>query len=144
MRRLARQVRDNPSEAKLEPMILEPEGDMASVIRQANRVIGQWRDKHAPEGFGWTSLQVNVNSVADWHVDHRNMGPSCVMVLGDYVGGELEVRGCMPTPLHNAATMIDGESGTARCQYGKVTGCHSSRSSARRFQRLGKKTKLSW
>ena len=36
------------------------------------------------------------------------MGPSCVMVLGDYVGGELEVRGCMPTPLHNAATMIDG------------------------------------
>ena len=30
------------------------------------------------------------------------------MVLGDYVGGELEVRGCMPTPLNNEATMIDG------------------------------------
>ena len=69
-------------DAKLEPMILEPESEMASVIQQANRVIGQWCDKHAPEGFGWTSLQVNVNSVADWHVDHRNMGPSCVMVLG--------------------------------------------------------------
>ena len=41
----------------------------------------------AQQDFEWTSLQINVNSVSDWHEDSNNVGPSAIMLLGDFDGG---------------------------------------------------------
>ena len=77
-------------------------------MRAANESVRKRCKQHAPKGFGWTSLQINVNSKADWHVDHRNLGPSCLAVVGRFAGGELEVKGYRPTKLENSATMSNG------------------------------------
>ena len=63
---------------------------------------------HAPPGFGWTSLQLNVNTSSDWHFDFRNVGPSLLVVIGDHLGGEFECWGYEPIKLVNQMTLIDG------------------------------------
>ena len=42
----------------------------------------------ACQDFEWTSLQVNVNTASGWHKDSNNVGPSCILLLGDFDGGE--------------------------------------------------------
>ena len=83
--------------------------EMNEFTRMVNRSIGEWCRDHAPPGFGWTSLQINVGTTADWHYDHRNLGPSCLAVVGRHVGGELEVKGYRPKRLINQATMFNGK-----------------------------------
>ena len=48
----------------------------------------------AGHDFEWTSLQVNVNSISAWHTDSNNVGPSCILLLGDFDGGEFVCRDC--------------------------------------------------
>ena len=42
----------------------------------------------AGQDFEWTSLQVNVNTISSWHQDSNNVGASCILLLGDFDGGE--------------------------------------------------------
>ena len=44
----------------------------------------------------WTSLQLNLNTVSDWHQDWGNVGPSAIGALGTYSGGEFQVQDCPP------------------------------------------------
>jgi hypothetical protein len=43
--------------------------------------------------FEWTTIQVNKNVVCAPHIDRNNIGPSYIISLGDYTGGELVVEG---------------------------------------------------
>ena len=52
--------------------------------------------------------QFNANTVADWHVDFRNLGPSVILVVGEYSGGEVEVEGLAPTKLNFEGVLVDG------------------------------------
>ena len=61
-----------------------------------------------PPGFGCTSLQRNSNTVADWHTDYRNSGPSVTVAVGRHTGGELEVEGLSPTKLDFEGVLVDG------------------------------------
>ena len=65
--------------------------------------------QHAPKGYGWTSVQINVGTESAWHVDHRNLGPSCLAILGRDVGGELEVTRYKPRHFVDEATMFNGK-----------------------------------
>ena len=78
------------------------------IVRNINARIGEWCGKHAPKGYGWTTLQINVNTVSDWHKDRRNLGPSCLMVLGSYEGGAIEIAGFRPRRLQNAVVLMNG------------------------------------
>ena len=60
-----------------------------------------------PPGFGWTSLQLNANTVADWRTDYQNSGPSVIIVVSEHTGGELEVEGLSPTKLNIEGVLVD-------------------------------------
>ena len=77
-------------------------------VQLINEELVEWSRNHAPPGFGWTSLQLNANTVADWHVDYRNLGPSVILVVGEHSGGELEVEGLEPTKLDYEGVLVDG------------------------------------
>jgi len=81
---------------------------LQEMTRTINAGLNRWADKHAPAGFGWTSLQLNAGTVADWHVDHRNQGPSIILVVGEHTGGEFESSGHLPTKLDFEAVLADG------------------------------------
>ena len=58
--------------------------------------------------FTWTSLQINSNTTADWHVDSCNKGLSVMIVLGNFTGGEFEVEGSSKLQLSGKAVLFDG------------------------------------
>jgi len=41
----------------------------------------------------WTTIQVNKNMKCLPHIDRNNVGPSFIIALGDFTGGELVVEG---------------------------------------------------
>ena len=43
--------------------------------------------------FHWTSLQINYNTVAQWHQDKGNIGTSAIFITGDYTGGGFQIHG---------------------------------------------------
>lgn len=43
--------------------------------------------------FTWTTIQVNKNVYCPPHVDKNNVGPSFIIGLGDYTGGEVNIEG---------------------------------------------------
>jgi len=43
--------------------------------------------------FEYTTIQVNKNVVSRPHVDKNNIGPSYIIALGDFYGGELIIEG---------------------------------------------------
>ena len=43
--------------------------------------------------FEWGSLQINLDSVSDVHVDKNNVGPSMIFLLGEFTGGAFRVQG---------------------------------------------------
>jgi hypothetical protein len=43
--------------------------------------------------FQYTTIQVNKNIQSDPHVDKNNVGPSYIIALGDYTGGDLVIEG---------------------------------------------------
>ena len=63
--------------------------------------------------FRWSSIQVNVNTVADVHTDHNNYGPSYLLAGGGYTGGEL----CLYEESKNQSG--PGGSGIVRLKDGK-------------------------
>ena len=67
---------------------------IVEVTRLVNLALSSWADQHAPKGFGWTSLQMNVNTSSEWHYDHKNEGPSLLMSWGTTSEVSLSVRVC--------------------------------------------------
>ena len=43
--------------------------------------------------FKYTTIQINKNILSPPHVDKNNVGPSYIIGLGDYKGGELNIEG---------------------------------------------------
>ena len=82
--------------------------EIQEFTKAANERLRLWADRHAPEGFGWTSLQINVGTSSEWHFDQQNEGPSALMVVGQHLGGEFESWGFRPLRLDNEITLIDG------------------------------------
>ena len=58
--------------------------------------------------FSWTSLQVNVNTLADWHTDQYIIGVSAMLALGDFSGGEFVLSGHAPLELKDHLVFFDG------------------------------------
>lgn len=54
--------------------------------------LNQFMAKRKP-AFKYTTIQVNKNVYCKPHVDKNNVGPSYVIALGDFTGGELVVEG---------------------------------------------------
>ena len=82
--------------------------DTERFARVFNKVIRRLLCLLAIE-FVWTSLQINLNTVADWHVDFKNAGPSFIFALGAHLGGEFEVEGQPPMSLRNRIVFFDGQ-----------------------------------
>jgi hypothetical protein len=57
--------------------------------------------------FVWTSLQLNVRTVSDWHKDPYNVGPSAIAVLGDFEKGEFMLEGLPPLQLRGHLLLFD-------------------------------------
>jgi hypothetical protein len=60
--------------------------------------------------FPYTTIQVNKNLQCDPHVDKNNMGPSYIIGLGDYTGGELVIEG-KAFNIRNRFKRFDGTKG---------------------------------
>lgn len=48
---------------------------------------------HHRPNFSYTTVQVNKNVVSPPHVDKNNVGPSYIIALGDFEGGQLVIEG---------------------------------------------------
>ena len=51
---------------------------------------------------------MNVNTSSEWHYDHKNEGPSLLLVVGSHLGGEFECREVHPTKFDGELALIDG------------------------------------
>ena len=60
---------------------------LSSVIRETNRAFSAALDK-AGWSFSWSSLQINHNTIAQWHRDEKNLGDSVIFSVGNYSGGQ--------------------------------------------------------
>ena len=56
----------------------------------------------------WTSLQLNLNTVSDWHQDWGNIGLSAIGALGDYHGGEFQLQGFPHMDINGKLMIFDG------------------------------------
>lgn len=60
--------------------------------------------------FTWTTIQVNKNVVSPPHIDQNNVGPSYIIALGDFEGGELVIEG-KAYNIRNRWKKFDGRKG---------------------------------
>ncbi|MFY7751969.1 MAG: hypothetical protein ACOVQU_09280, partial [Exiguobacterium acetylicum] len=82
-----------------------------SSFREAAKVINGWLGvQYARRNWNvyWTALQINANTVADWHVDYKNDGLSTMVVVGEFTGGQFELEGFAPLDLQGKAVLFDG------------------------------------
>lgn len=56
------------------------------------RMLRAFMRQHDPE-FKFTTIQLNKNVLSPPHIDKNNMGPSYIIALGDFTGGNLMVEG---------------------------------------------------
>ena len=66
--------------------VFQQNKEVTRLMKRVNAALGRWADRHAPRGFGWTSLQMNFNTSSEWHSDHKNEGPSLLLVVGSHQG----------------------------------------------------------
>jgi len=60
--------------------------------------------------FKYTTIQVNKNVLSMPHIDKNNIGPSKIIALGDFIGGELYIEG-MPFNIKNIWKSFNGKRG---------------------------------
>jgi len=60
--------------------------------------------------FAYTTIQVNKNVCSSPHVDKNNVGPSYIIGLGDYTGGDLCIEG-KKCNIKNRWKLFDGTKG---------------------------------
>ena len=73
-----------------------------------NKTIRQAAARIPAEGFHWTTLQVNIDTVSGWHKDADGEPPRIVVVCGDFRGGQLRIEGEGAYDVTNAGLMFDG------------------------------------
>lgn len=66
--------------------------------------------KEEQPDFKYTTIQVNKNVLCPPHVDKNNVGPSYIIALGDYTGGDLVIKG-KPFNIKNKWKHFDGTQG---------------------------------
>ena len=90
-----------------EPWMNDGELICEAICPLINKTLLNTLEKHSLR-FTWTSLQVNCDTVADWHKDSGNLGVSAMMVGGDFKGGEFEIENYPPFQLGNRVLFFDG------------------------------------
>ena len=89
------------------PMINDGSMLCPGAINMINVIISKClRENHL--AFSWTSLQINCNTVADWHQDSNNVGTSAMLVGGHHSGGSFEVEGLGRVDLAGKLCFFDG------------------------------------
>ena len=58
--------------------------------------------------FTWSSLQINLDTVADWHQDSDNIGNSAILVGGDFSGGEFVLQDFAPSDMRGHVAFFNG------------------------------------
>ena len=77
------------------------------VIAKINLIIKSSLEEKFP-AFSWTSLLINVNTTAEWHVDSGCEGQSALVVVGEFSGGEFVQEGGQPIVIKDAIILFDG------------------------------------
>lgn len=67
--------------------------------------------------FAFTSIQVNKNYASALHIDSGNLGPSLIIALGAYTGGELYVHGVGKVDIQNRWHEFDGNVPHLTCPF---------------------------
>ena len=73
--------------------------------------LNKWMHRKVEEAgvpFSWTSIQLNVDTVADLHCDSNNEGPSLIITLGKYTGGEFMIEGSPEVNLQGKVWRFNG------------------------------------
>ena len=81
-----------------------PDAPVLSLINSAF----SWLAERLSLTMDWTSIQVNRNTVSDWHADSGNIGLSMMIVLGRFSGGEFQVGTSSPQSLAGVGICFSG------------------------------------
>ena len=81
---------------------------LPNIVAALNSIVGETTTQ-AGLPFAWTSLQLNLDTIADWHADKGNIGPSIIGVLGEHSGGEFHLAGSPPMSLQDHLLFFDGQ-----------------------------------
>ena len=57
--------------------------------------------------LNWSSLQLNVGTISEWHADSANIGDTFIMVDGDFSGGEFQMQGLPKLQLAGHGLIFD-------------------------------------
>ena len=68
----------------------------------------EWRKHDHLEGFTWSPVQVNLNTLSKRHTDANHEGTSLNAVAGDFTGGEFQVKDEEPVDLQGQVWKCDG------------------------------------
>jgi len=71
------------------------------------RALVAYARRYIPE-FRFSTIQINKNNRTALHVDRNNMGPSAIIGLGDYAGGEVWISGRGAVNCKNRFVFFDG------------------------------------
>ena len=68
------------------PYITKMSDDMIELCKLINRILGALIND---DTFKWSSIQINKNTISDWHRDKGNLGLSAIALFGEFKKGEL-------------------------------------------------------
>ena len=69
----------------------------------------RWAMRRAGVDLCWTSLQLNRDTVSDWHIDQGNVGLSAMLVLGSFEGGEFQLQSSQPVHACGSVVIFNGQ-----------------------------------
>ena len=72
------------------------------------RLLAEFGDKILPEGFPFASIQLNYAYASAMHQDKSNDGPSAIIALGEFTGGELWTADRGVLPCRNELRLFNG------------------------------------
>ena len=72
------------------------------------RLLAEFGDKILPEGFPFASIQLNYAYASAMHTDKSNDGPSAIIALGEFTGGELWTADRGVLPCRNELRLFNG------------------------------------
>ena len=71
------------------------------------KILVDFAKKKIPN-FKFTTIQINKNNMTALHVDRNNLGPSAMIGLGDYTGGEIWIADKGTKSCRNKFCFFDG------------------------------------
>jgi len=97
-----------------------------NLVISLNRFMAWHLEQTGDKDFEWTTIQLNLNTQCDVHVDANNMGPSKIIGLGDYRGGDLWVKDLGAVDIKDRFLEFDGRKAHATMPF-QVVGMHGNR-----------------